>query len=325
MQTGKESEHNGKENAEVETLPDVRPDPVAILCADIHLSETAPPARSAETNWFETQARVLKLVGKIADKFDVPIICAGDVFDKWNPSPSLLNLALDIIPDDRGFYAIPGQHDLPYHRYEDIKKSAYWTMVKAGKITHIDGVYAMNRGFILHGFRWGEPVRPLVYSRKGLHLAVVHAYIWRRGFSFPNAPENATVSEWNPKLRGYDAAVFGDNHKGFLAIQKHPCNILNCGTLMRRKIDEIDYHPCVGILNKDKSIIRYRLDTSKDKFICADKDLCQVEDQDFTDFIEELKTLADKGLDFAEILHQRVNDGSISDGARQVILQAMEE
>lgn len=306
-------------------MSNMRAEPIAILCSDIHLSEKAPIARSAEKDWFEAQSRPLKQIQALSNKYDVPVICAGDVFDKWNPSPALINFAMDMIPNKKGFYSVSGQHDQPFHRYDDIQHSAYWTLVKAERIINISGVYAMNKRFVLHGFHWNELVRNLPYSRPhALHLAVIHAYIWKKGFSFPNAPEDASVSDWNKRLLGYDAAVFGDNHKGFLVKQSRPCNILNSGTLMRRKIDEINYRPCVGILNSDKSIIRFPLDISEDKFIQADTDLIKVDDQDFTDFIEDLRTLADKGMDFVEILKQQVNDGQISEGAKNIIIQALE-
>jgi hypothetical protein len=34
-------------------------------------------------------------------------------------------------------FAVPGQHDLPYHRMEDLMKSSFWTLVEAKVIAPI--------------------------------------------------------------------------------------------------------------------------------------------------------------------------------------------
>lgn len=152
----------------------------------------------------------------------LPVICAGDIFDRYNAGPELINFALAYLPR---MYAIPGQHDLPHHSYEDIRKSAYWTLVEAGKILNLEPGKPVGVGVMqLWGFPWGTPVEPCPETpHLGIDVAVVHQYVWMKEHGYPGAPEENRVKNFLGKIVGYDAVVVGDNHKGFKAHQ-----ILNC-------------------------------------------------------------------------------------------------
>jgi DNA repair exonuclease SbcCD nuclease subunit len=65
------------------------PTPLAVLVADLHLSLQQPACR-ADENWLAVQKRYLKQLSVIG----LAVICAGDIFDRWNPSPELLVFAI---------------------------------------------------------------------------------------------------------------------------------------------------------------------------------------------------------------------------------------
>lgn len=297
---------------------------MAILCSDLHLQARPPVARSTEPDWFAAMAYPLDQLRTMADKYDVPVVVAGDIFDRWNSPPAVINFALKHLPD---CYAVPGQHDLPDHRYEDIERSAYWTLVEAGKVTNLEPgePFVVSDGFVLHGFPWGHPVKPVGkdYSAPGwVDLAVVHAYIWKTGCSYPGAPATARLGAFRKKLEGYTAAVFGDNHKGFL-VHGDPCPVLNAGGFMRRKVDEIEYEPKVGLLYSNGTIERVALETVGEKFI----DLTQAAELvekvlDMSEFIGGLRRLGGTdALDFVGALKRFLDDNGISESVRKIILE----
>ncbi len=325
---------------------------IAILLADIHLSLKAPVWRSAEEDWMEAQARPLKEVGLLQEKYSCPVICAGDIFDRsrkiadgWNAPAELINFAINHLPED--MYTIPGQHDLPNHQYSDIKRSAYWTLVKANTIKDIGvglglgGVVCVGNNLVLCGFPPGLEIDslknlcedgdngmyPAIDGR--LVLAVVHDYIWVKGKGYPNAPdEKMLLVEKNPnkvyggKYYGYDVVVYGDNHKGFTTYGGKT-TIFNCGTLMRRKSDEIDYKPQVGLLLDDGSVVPHFLDTSEDR--CLDKVEEKIEKSlNMKVFFDELEKLGDTALDFKAAIEEFMERGQTSDQVKQIIIKAME-
>lgn len=299
------------------------PQSIAILASDIHLSHKPPIFRSEEPDWYATQKRYLDELAGLASERVVPIVYAGDIFDKWNSPAELINFAIDNLPPG---CAIPGQHDLPNHRYEDIQKSAYWTLHKAEVIDDLGRTFVRNNQLALFPFPWGKTVQPAsdtfdIYE--GVMLAIVHSYIWQdEKTCYPGAVLSQHVKGYD--LTGYDAAVFGDNHKGFIA-RYNDCNIMNCGTFMIRKSDERAYRPMVGILYEDGSIKPYYLDTSKDVY-CESEIVEKVEkvQQHFDHFIQDLRTLGMDALDFRQAIKHRLDNENVSLQVRQAVLEAID-
>ena len=310
----------------------------AILASDIHLQQTAPLARSAEPDWYAAMARPLGQLRDLADKLDVPVVYAGDIFDKWNPSAELINFALRHLP--RG-YAVPGQHDLPNHSYKEIRRSGYWTLCEAGVLhnlepgelvqiapgitEHLGGTVTNTPGVYAVGFPWDQPVAPLPDNMAdGLYLAVVHAYCYNsKHTSYPGAPPQARASVARSALQGFDAAAYGDNHKGFIDHRKG-LTICNCGGFMRRKTDEVGYRPGVGLLLGDGRVARHYLDTSEDQFIeLTDAEAAVGKVLDMGDFVDGLDGLgADGNLDFVEALGRTLTNNKTDKAVREIVMAA---
>lgn len=297
-----------------------------ILCSDIHLSERPPIFRSDEPDWFEAMARPLRELQDTADQYQAKVVCAGDIFDKWNPSPALINFAIDELPL---MYAVPGQHDLPHHRYTDIKSSAYWTLVKAGKIINLEPDKPIEvNGVVLHGFPWNSELKPCTSSDLCLHLAVVHKYIWSDETNhFPGADSDDHISGWKIRgLAGFDAMVFGDNHKGFLAkTHAGAATILNSGGFMRRKRDEIDYTPSFALMYGDGKIERWALNCKHDTYLEQD-DVREVSDEklDLEGFISELRQLGGDELDFTSALRLYCETHDVDKETREIVMETIQ-
>jgi len=327
---------------------------IAILCADIHLQAQPPIWRSAEPDWYEAMQRPLDEIKALQKQTgrNCPVLCAGDIFDKWygavgKQSSELINWALKHLPDH--MYCIPGQHDLPDHNYEQIWRSAYSTLVRAGKIKDIQfgleeivelgggryGQGLLDNGEVctddirVYGFPYGLPLRPLENrNKRHFHIALAHEYIWMTGHSYPGAPKEGHLKTKVSKIKnqmwnGYDVVVYGDNHKGFLGYLATTA-IFNCGTLMRRASDEIDYKPRVGLLYEDGTIKPHYLDTSKDKYIEKVED-APLEEMDMSEFIEELKKLGETGLEFTKRVERFFKKNKTRKVVRNIIRKGMEE
>lgn len=255
----------------------------------------------------------------------VPVICAGDIFDRWNAPAELINFALAYLPR---MYAVPGQHDLPHHSYEDIRKSAYWTLVEAGKIVDLKPGEPLSIGPLrLWGFPWGTPVVPCDKPHDvALEVAVIHAYVWVRNCGYFGAPEEKLVSGYKKSLRGYNVAVFGDNHQGFRVNPTIGQEILNCGGFMRRKSDERDYRPRVGLLHLNGHITRHFLDVSKDKFLGEDEvpRLLGNNGIESAALIEELSALGDAAIDFADTVRGLLERKTVPPAVKRIVLAALE-
>lgn len=300
---------------------------IAILCSDIHLSLKAPVARSGEPDWLEAQARPLRELKRLSEDNDqAPILCAGDIFDRWNSPPELINWAIENLPE---LYAIPGQHDLPLHSLDLLNKSAYMTLVKAGKIVDLKPNTTMGMDCLyVEGFPWGTPLKAvgestgIDVSEGRIKAALVHRYLWSEGASYPGASEDAHIKNFLKEVEGWDVVVVGDNHKGFLS-NRSP-KVFNCGSLMRRKADEIDYKPQVGLLYEDGTLTPHYLNTSAD-IISGTEVRKAEEDMELKEFLEELGKLQDSTLDFTEAMKAAMDAKKVSPAVRALVVRAMEE
>lgn len=320
-----------------EDLSNLRASDVVItFVSDLHLSAKAPVAR-AEKDWYGVQKRYLDNFRDVAESFSKAVVVyGGDVFDDgWRPQrcpPELINFAMENLPWG---YSIPGQHDLPYHRYEDIQRSAYWTLVKGGILNTLPaGKPKEIKGWSdvwLYGFPWKIPIRPPM-NKDGLHIAVVHGYVWdTEKNSYPGASHDAHTSKWQKKLAGYDVALFGDNHRGFY--NPGGVKILNHGTFMLRKADEYGYQPRIGLVTRDGDVFLLNVDTSKDEW--NDLHMAKLAEQreqvdkevgaDISGFVKELAKLGDQALNFGEAVRRFLEKECVSDSVRKMVVDSMGE
>ena len=296
---------------------------IAMFVADLHLSLTQPACR-ADKDWMTVQRHYLEQLAVIAD--DVPILCAGDIFDKWNPPPELITFALKYLPS--GMICVPGQHDLPNHRTEDVHRSGYGVLVEAQKIRDASRIeIQVGDTFVVYGFGWErkiEPIKKQYANPKAtfpLNIALIHRYCWTQDAMYPGAPNEGHVSAFAKALAGYDIAVFGDNHKHFKKSLKTGTVIYNCGGFIRRKSDERNYKPCVGLLYEDGRVESLHLDTN-DRFHENVKDDATA--LDIGDFVKGLKCLGEQGLNFEESVKQYLAaNADIEPGVKAKVLEAL--
>ncbi len=312
---------------------------VLIAASDIHLSLTPPVARSSEEDWLAVQKRYLKQLGKLTQVRqeddgnvwfeEVPIVYAGDLFDRWNSSAELINFALTYLPKG---YAIPGQHDLPNHSLAHIKRSAFWTMVEAGKLVLLDPKKPLELGNVrLHAFPWGVKVAPLLTAHDLLlEVAVIHSFIYSKSTGYVGAPETNRMKKWRAKLRGYDVALFGDNHiTTTYNLEKKKAkqvSIFNPGSFLRRKRDEIEHKPVVGLVCSDGSIKRHYLDCSKDKFLDTQTPGAATSEISLKiqEFVTELSQLQDVVISFEEAIKRWLESHQVDEEVSKVLLTTLE-
>jgi len=295
---------------------------LAAVCADIHLSHRAPTARSVESDWYVAQERYLNQLTGIANEYKVPIICAGDVFDRYNPPPELINWAKEHLPPE--CYAIPGQHDIPYHDLGNLQKSAFWTLKLTDPESQCFVWLKDSHSYIdprlrMFPFPFGAEVKTEGLSESKLNVAVIHGCVALEDQGYPGLERKNYVRGWKKRLEGFDVAIFGDNHVAF-EVSGKPF-IYNCGCLIPRKISERNHKPSVGLLKDDGTVERIYLDCSKDKWVeVSEEKTIRV---DMGELIKEMNELAEDSLDFREALERYAENAET--GVKSVIRELLEE
>lgn len=303
---------------------------IAIVASDLHLSHIAPASRKERgDDWYRVMAKHLGEIShhrQRSDGTEAPLLIAGDIFDRWNACPELVNFAIDYLPK---CYAIPGNHDLPYHRISDVGKSAYGTLTRAKIIRSLHEVdehpvsETMKDYFMVSGFSWGRELKPCTSSTKRLKIALIHKYVWDGQFSHPGASEESKAKNVMESLKGFDIAFFGDNHMPFMLEAdeggKYP-TMVNCGGFIRRSIDDLGYKPSIyKVYNQIPFVKRiYLAAPDSDNFHSpAKQQMIATHDGgivfDTQDFIELLKTSTteNKTTDFKNYLRLVIDNKKI--------------
>lgn len=99
--------------------------------------------------------------------------------------------------------------------------------------------------------------------------------------------------------------------------------VINCGTFMRRKSDEIHYQPAIGIIYSDGSVEGHLLDTSIDRFHENPKER-EEQPINMREFLDQLEQLGEHGLDFREAVLNHLRSSKINEQTKQIILKAIE-
>jgi hypothetical protein len=301
-------------------------EPVAVLVSDVHLSHKAPACRAEQTTeeWYGVMRRYLtQLYSVCRTHYDgpydknkmLPILLAGDLFDRWDSPPELINFAIEHWPKTKT-YAVAGQHDLPNHSLEYIHRSAYWTMVGAGTICNFNMGYLtrIHPKVYAVGFPWGCGLDPGGVLRTGWGaqdpdekiVAVAHTPVWSGNRPFPDATDDSFVTAVMKRFQGFDVVHTGDYHKTEIVHRQpgwHPPmpTVFNPGTFLIRKSDEIGHAPKVGVLHADGTVKTQFLDVSADRFVSAPKEAeSQAAGLDAGELLKELRSAADRGIDFVQ-------------------------
>ncbi|MFA5934990.1 MAG: metallophosphoesterase [Candidatus Paceibacterota bacterium] len=215
----------------------------AILCGDIHLREDVPICRTDD--FWATQWKKIDFISDLQKQCNCPVLCSGDLFDYWKPSPNLLSMASEHLPDQ--FYSIYGQHDLPQHSMELNYKSGLYNLWKNGKVTILDGNCTNDSDypFLVEGCSFGA-----IPSKEGIKRAAVNILVWHKMFYQGKLPWPGCTDPLGAgllrKYPQYSLICTGDNHKPF--VEEYQGRILvNVGSMMRTTADQTDFRPRVWL------------------------------------------------------------------------------
>lgn len=315
------------------------PTPILIGLSDVHFSLKPPVARSAEKEWLDAQDRPWREVRKLQRQHgNIPVVIAGDIVNKFHCEPELISFMLGVLPDR--VYACYGNHDLPFHNPAELKRSAYFTLMKAGKIVNLEPgkPIEISEGLPvpvrLRGFPYGSELTPLQTGNQSgalcIDVAIVHRYCWAKGRGdHPHAKEEDRAKNIRQALAGFDVALIGDNHTPFKInkeTETEEPTLVNCGAFIRRSHNERTIEPSCWLVMSDGTVQRHRLDCSEDKWLDP-KDMMPPDNNnampiDFEAFANELANMRDAGEAFTEEVKRVADKYEASKSIRERIARA---
>ena len=219
-----------------------------LVCADIHIRGDMPKCRDDES-WLESQAEDLQSIVETAETSKADQIWVlGDLFDQARCATEAVNLVLDSF----GKSSVPvkilcGNHDLPQHRFGELKRSSI------GTVLHRFSMLETDKTIGLAAFPFGcEPDDMDGYMREnGLRIWATHQLTFPEEAARPPQAKGVLAQELLDKCPTAQLVLTGDYHHGYVYTADDGRRVLTPGCVNIQKSDMAKYKPRVYILDTD--------------------------------------------------------------------------
>lgn len=223
-----------------------------LLLSDLHF--TSDNIESRVDNVFSTCINKFTYILEYASINRLPIIQAGDFFDRprsWKALSSIIDI---LIKYKIKIYSVFGQHDLFLYS-KSISETSLGVLVNTGLINQLNENIS---DIPVIGYSWGNPIKDIDNSAKVL---VVHREIGLGG--------KGDVIHPLKFLRDYpmyDLILCADQHEKFI-FKEGGRIICNTGPILRRSIDLTSHEPCFFVYDIEiKEIEEVKIPYEKDVF-----------------------------------------------------------
>ena len=283
--------------------------PSAILTSDWHLRETTPTCRT--DNFWESQWKKVDFVAELQRYYDCLVFHAGDLFHHWKPSPYLLSMTMEHLPDQ--FFTVYGQHDLPNHSLELKEKSGIYVLESANWLTVLDSA------------SWGQKPVNASMEIEGKKILVWHnfTYVGKEPWPGCSAPQAHALLH---KYKDFSLIVTGDNHQSFTSRGIDGNLLVNPGSLMRQSADQMDFKPKVYLWYAEDNIVQ-TVEVPIEQGVITREHIDRVQDRDnrIDAFISKLDTDWKLTMDFDKNLEMFFEKNRVRKQVKEIINEAKEE
>jgi DNA repair exonuclease SbcCD nuclease subunit len=229
----------------------------AILTADWHLMERNPVCR--KDDYCHTQLEKVIQIYRLSREYGCPVLVAGDLFDRWKPSPYLLRQAINVTSGIK-IFAIPGNHDLPQHVLELVDKSGIGVLDASFDFNVMVNpksfVREASRPFVVHPFPFGtlpdENYAKNVLKQDVVNVALLHKFTYAPGDKPVFADTTQSATRLLKACKGFDLVVVGDNHQSFV-VERRGQVLVNPGSIGRLTADQESHVPKVYLWNAEEN------------------------------------------------------------------------
>jgi predicted phosphodiesterase len=290
-----------------------------LICAgDLHLRNTVPTNR-IDNYLLAMWCKFITIVNE-AEENDI-IILPGDIGNSYKID-EITKAFLSYLLKDKKVFAVWGQHDL-YYRNADLNKTFLGQLHLNNIITILEPIERMSAHTAFYGVSYGQDIPPLIHSCP-LHILVIHKMIsdkdyWQGYVMYDNA-------RMFLKNNDFDLIICGDNHNTF-TVSYEGRHLINCGSLMRNRIDQWDHKPMYVIYDMETGLLKWKyLPIDPPEIVFKTEELKHnktVDHQRFEAFIQSLRLKKQTGFQFEKILEELIIKSHIDKEVENIIHEAM--
>lgn len=283
----------------------------AIITADWHLRQSAPRCRvESDEDWIKFQENILSEIVTYANKKKCEIHVVGDIFD--TPKAQILMARVFMAEMNKCKYPVrilAGNHDLPYHAWEEVNNSTY--------------------GIIRHAFPELGPEHGAAHF--GLPEKVKDGILYTHQLTFPDAkaqPMEGIGTTAGELLDTFPEASWifcGDYHHSFVYEEKGRF-VINPGCITIQATDMIEYKPSIYYVDTEKGEIE-KLYLSNDVTFVDDSHIKKEHEREdrMEAFVEKVSAQGAISLDFKGNLRKKLENPELSSEVKQETENILEQ
>lgn len=282
-----------------------------LIAADLHLRGDRPRCR-LDDDWYVAQAHALKQLKNYVNSIGAPLCIIGDIFHTASVPPWVVVLFMNYLNKmKQPVYALPGNHDLPYHSYESVENSAYGILKESGKIRPLEEIG--------RAAPYGEEPK----GNKDSGLLFLHTLVFPTSEEIPPNSKARTARELLSDYPDAQWIFTGDMHHAFHYEHKGR-HVVNPGCLMRQTADMKDYQPNVAFVDTELASVTWhpiidRGELVTDSYLKAESE----RKERIESFVEKVQASGPVSLDFRHNLLQALEGADIPPEVKKMTLELL--
>ena len=300
-----------------------------IITGDMHLDGSKTPVCRTD-NYYQTQVNKLQFIQTQMKKYNAIHIDGGDVLDRATGSGSADSLkSIKLLLDHLGeMYGVLGNHTMKFKNPKFIDESLISVLITTGQFKYIDHPIELEDNVVLFGFEFGSPITHIpekYWDDKYFNIAVYHGFVDEK----PNPLIEGLVASdiVNEFCDDYNLIITADHHKPFVHVD-HDCTLINTGSLMRTTINQIDYEPCIWLIDTvENSIKKIKVPIIKDVISTEHKDKTEHKQLTMDSVIDVINGTKKGAIDYEGEIANLIKENKkiMNDEIKVFIEKALEE
>jgi DNA repair exonuclease SbcCD nuclease subunit len=298
-----------------------------LTTSDWHFTSACPESR--KDNYPIVLENKIKFILAKSLEYKAPILQAGDITDNALLSYLAYRRLLNLIKGRADIFTVYGQHDLLYRNLGNTPIDALQDALADSFHILTTGVFSLGHGVDLYGCSFEKQI-PEIVDHDNFNILLIHRLIvdqhlqeWEEKLPLANTMLNST---------DFDLIISGDNHRGFIYSTggKKQRHLINCGSLMRSKIDQIHHKPFICIFDTEERTyekIYIPIQDWAEVFDIESKVKEEQKNEMLDSFVKALAVPGHKkvGMNFRDNIHKFMEENNIEPAVRDVVYWSLTE
>lgn len=301
-----------------------------LLSADWHIQGERPRCR-LDVDWLDTQRKTIRWIVTQAKSRNAPLVVLGDIFNTPRvATPALVMTIEELMPWKDMIFIEAGNHDLPFHNYDNVSDCSYGVLRQYFQELHLVG-WMLNdldgTDLDINAAPFGRDVIP-----GNSPYVFTHQLVFPDAEARPIEGVGITAEELAAQFEFPSWIFTGDYHHSFDVRVEHPENgdttrVVNPGCILRHSADMMDYQCKMALIDTEAGSVEWINipdpgDAGGVESVVTDRYLreAEVRSEKVDAFLASVQSQGAVSLSFRDNLQRKLDDPKLEPTVRTEVL-----